>query len=413
MVTKYDVFEIVYHNRIPTKPKDVVALLGKGQQEYNNIRMLLVMLVQEELLVKTAFGFQAKPHSKADLLFRLIRYCVHNNINYNQLLNFNLASFVAEALYQGEITTQNSQINPKTFQQYVEILSSYGLLLIRSKKPWQVKVFYNSLIKNLLLYYDLKPRFKSQEINYLSEIERELHLFKALQKKNEAKYRELLEKIKISFIHHSLLLEGNPLTLPETIKVIKYKILPKEMSLEAVEEVQNYQKAIMEMLKDSPRKGKITLPLILQYHKIALQHRPDIAGKIRTVEVRIHGNPLFKIAKASTIKARLEKLLEKYYTFLKRKKKSMKEILQFAAYFHNEFQQIHPFVDGNSRTTRILTLYILQVEGLPILDLPLGLLDEYMSLTKKSSQRIDTDLYAHLQKMILWNLKMMNRELKG
>lgn len=413
MVTKYDVFEIVYQNRIPTKPKEAVALLGKEKPEYNNIRMLLVLLVQEGLLVKTRFGFQAASHSKADLLFSLIRYCVRNSINYNNLLNQNLISFIAKALYQGEITTPTSNINPKTFQQYVETLSPYGLILIRSKKPWKVKIFYNSLVKNLLLYYDIKPKFKLEKINYLPDIEQELHLFNVLQKKNEVKYTEIIDEMRISFVHHSLLLEGNPLTLPETIKVIRHKILPKEISLEAVEEIQNYQKATLEMLKDSRKKGNLTLPLILQYHKIALQHRPDIAGKIRTVEVRIHGNPLFEIAKAKDIEVRLNKLLGKYYTFMEKKKKSIKEIIQFAAYFHNEFQHIHPFVDGNSRTTRLLTLYILQVEGLPILDLPLGLLDEYMNLTKKSSRRIDKDLYSHLQKIILWNLKVMNRELKG
>ena len=243
--------------------------------------------------------------------------------------------------------------------------------------------------------------------------EKELHTFKQLRRRNEEKYKLKLDEVKIKFIHHSLALEGNPITLPDTIKILKHNFIPADMSAQAVDEVRNYQQAIQRMLRDSAERIPLTLEAILRFHNLALQHSSDIAGKIRTVEVRIHGNPLFEIAKAPTIEARLGKLLEKYYTFLEKKKKSMKEIIRFAAYFHNEFQHIHPFVDGNSRTTRLLTLYILQVQSLPILDLPLGLLDEYMNLTKKSSQRIDTDLYAHLQKIILWNLKMMNRELKG
>src|SRR3989338_2144038 len=104
-------------------------------------------------------------------------------------------------------------------------------------------------------------------------------------------------------------------------------------------------------------------------------------------------------------------LFDKYNDFIKRKNVSIREILQFAAYFHNEFQHIHPFEDGNSRTTRLITFYLLQSLDVPIFDIPFGMLDEYVSLTKGSRKREDEKLFRSLQKIILYNLKKINERL--
>ena len=97
--------------------------------------------------------------------------------------------------------------------------------------------------------------------------------------------------------------------------------------------------------------------------------------------------------------------------FFKRKKIPLKEALKFAVYFHNEFQHIHPFEDGNSRTTRLITFHLLQSLDIPIIDIPFGLLDEYLSYTKGSKNREDIKLYQSLQKIILFNLKKINKRL--
>ncbi len=413
MVTKYDVFALVHQHQGPATPREIVSTFGKGGSVYNLIHRFLLQLAKEDLLAKTKFGFEVKISPATSLLARLITFCIHNTLNYNLLIEPKLARFLDQTLRQGEATAPSSKLNPRTFKKYVDLLERYGLALIVTRKPLRIKIFYNSLVKNVLLYFGYAPHLKLWSADYISDIEKELHAFKQLRRRNEERYKQRLEEIKIRFIHHSLALEGNPITLPDTIKILKHHFIPADLSDQAVDEVRDYQQAMQRMLKDSAERIPLTLQAMLHFHSLALQHRPDIAGKIRKVEVRIQGNPLFEIAKAADIETRLNRLLKKYYFFLEKKKKSMKELIRFAAYFHNEFQHIHPFVDGNSRTTRLLTLYLLQVEGLPILDLPLGLLDEYMNLTKKSSQRIDKDLYAHLQKIILWNLKMINRELKG
>ena len=142
-----------------------------------------------------------------------------------------------------------------------------------------------------------------------------------------------------------------------------------------------------------------------------MAHRPSIAGRIRDIGVFIKGNQNFKITNVDDIREELRVLFDKYNEFLKKKKVSVEELLSFAVYFHNEFQHIHPFEDGNSRTTRLITFHLLQSKDVPILDIPVGLLDEYLDYTKRSKNREDEKLFGHLQKVILFNLKKINERL--
>lgn len=411
MVTKYDIFEIIYKNTNSIKPIEITKKLNK-EKEYKNIIRILNKLEKENILSKNKKGFKIKKSEKTKLLYDLIYYCAHNGINYNFLLDKNIVKFIYEALKKEEFGQKDIKINPKTFKKYIDILDKYSLLLISSKKPLKARIFYNTLINNLLIYFDFthKPP-REHNINYLEEIKKELDLYKRLRKKNESGYQKIVKEFEIKFVQHSLSLEGNPITLPDTVKILKDKIIPKDLKAEDIDEVKNYQNAIIKMLKDSQSNRKLTKEEILEYHKLAMFHRPKIAGIIREDSVHIHKNPDFKIAKVSEINPKLKTLLEKYDKFLQKNKSSIEKIIDFSAYFHNEFQFIHPFEDGNSRTTRLITFHLLHSKGIPMLDIPFGLLDEYLSYTKGARKRNDKKLFENLQKTILFNLKKINERL--
>lgn len=412
MVTRYDVFEVVYKNNGPTKPIEVLERLKKDKSEYKNVYRILNDLEKNKFLVKSGGGFQVHASGKTRSLYELIDYCAHNNINYNLLLDKNLVIFINEVLKKKEFQQKNIKIDPKTFKKYIEILNRYDLLLIISKKPFKAMMFYNTLINNLLVYFGYKySPVRKFDINYLDEIEKELILFRRSRKKNEIGYQKIVNEFEILFIQHSLSLEGNPITLPDTIKILRDEVIPRDLKSEDVDELKNYQKAILEMLKDASQKKHLTKEAILKYHKIAMQHKPGLAGKMRKKLVHIKGNPDFKIASVSEIEPRLNHLIERYNNFVKKKKTSLKEIIDFSTYFHNEFQHIHPFEDGNSRTTRLITFHLLHLKDIPILDIPFGLLDEYLSYTKGSREREDKNLFQTLQRIILFNLKKINERL--
>lgn len=412
MVTKYDVFEFVYTNRHPIKPIDVAKKFKKNESEYDNIHRLLTELTQEGLLTKNGHGFQVKKTENTNLLYQIIYHCLRNDINYNDLLNSGLAQFVSRALQKKEITSSDVNLHAVTLRKYIDILYKNGLLLIISEKPLRVKVFYNVLLNNLLVYFGYKHRVITEDTtNYLKDIEKELVKFKKLKRENESKYRQIIGEFEVSFIHHSLALEGNPITLNETKIILKDKIIPANLKSEDIDEVKNYQKALLQMLKDSQDKSPLTLQTIMNYHFLAMQHNPEIAGKIRKIEVHISGNPSFKITRTNNIEKELEKLIKRYNDFIKKRKAPLKDVLHFVVYFHNEFQHIHPFEDGNSRTTRLITFHLLQLKDIPILDIPFGLLDEYLGYTKGARVREDEKLLSNLQKIVLFNLKKINEKM--
>ena len=412
MVTKYDVFETVYKYRHPIKPIEVLKILNKTEREYNNIIRLISELVNEGLLIKTPYGFQVKKTDKAKTLYDIIYHCLSNDLNYNSLIDLSLMQFVSLALKQKEITSKDIKLSPKTLRKYINILNENSLILIISEKPLRVKVFYNTLLNNLLVYFGYKHEVIIEDsTDYIEEISRELALFKKLRKGKEQRYKQIIEELEVYFIHHSLSLEGNPITLPQTRKILKDKIIPSNLRMNDVDEIKNYQKAIFQMIQDSQNKRPLTIPTILNYHGLAMAHIPEIAGKIRKTEVYIKGNPNFKITKAEKLEEELNKLLKVYNEFIN-KKSSLKETLAFAVYFHNEFQHIHPFMDGNSRTTRLITFHLLQSKKIPITDIPFGLLDEYLNYTKGSKKREDPKLYSTLQKILFFNLKKINEKLK-
>ncbi|HJX50962.1 hypothetical protein A3K73_08215 [Candidatus Pacearchaeota archaeon RBG_13_36_9] len=411
MATKYDIFETIYKYRHPVRAIEILKILNKTKREYDNILRLTNELVNEHLVVKTPYGFQIKKNEKTKILYGIIFHCLSNDLNYNSLMDPNLMQFVSQALKQKEISSKDANLNPRTLKKYINILKENSLILIISEKPLKVKVFYNILLNNLLVYFGYKHEVITEDSSdYLEEISRQLTLFRRLRRGKDQRYKQIIGELEVYFIHHSLSLEGNPITLSQTRKILKDKIIPSSLRTNDVDEIKNYQKAIFQMMQDSQNKKPLTIPTILNYHELAMIHIPEIAGKIRKTEVYIQGNPLFKITKAEKLEEELNKLLKEYNDFIN-KRPSLKEILSFAVYFHNEFQHIHPFIDGNSRTTRLITFHLLQSLDIPVFDIPFGLLDEYMNHTKGSKKREDKKLYQTLQKIILFNLKKINAAL--
>ncbi len=413
MVTKYDIFEIVYKYQHPIKPIEILRILNKTKREYDNILRLVNELLKDGLIVKTPYGFQIKKTEKTKILYDIIYHCLSNDLNYNSIIEPNLMDFVSKALRKREITSKDFNLNPKTLKKYIDILNENSLILIISEKPLKAKIFYNILLNNLLVYFGYKHQVITEDDSeYLKEISKELALFRKLRKGKEQKYKQITGELEICFIHHSLSLEGNPVTLSQTKRILKDKIIPSNLRTNDVDEIKDYQRAIFQMIQDSQNKMPLTIPTILNYHALAMSHVPEIAGKIRKTEVYIQGNPNFKITKAEKVEEELNKLLKEYNNF-RNKKSLLKDILEFAVYFHNEVQHIHPFIDGNSRTTRLITFHLLQSLNIPILDIPFGLLDEYLNDTKGSKKREDVKLYRTLQKIILFNLKKINERLES
>lgn len=413
MVTTYDLFEFLYSKGTPFSVRELLYHFQKPSSQYATFYQMLLRLQKEALLKKTPVGFQIVLSSKTKLLFQLIRFCLANDLPHNLFLSASLARFLTKAWPKKEISLRQSALNKRTFTKYFDLLQKSGFLLQRSRKPLRGVVLPHSFLRFLVLF-TLGKRIpaKRWQGDYIPEIRHELIIFQRLRKKNEQQYQRLIQAYQLRFVQHSLNLEGNPITLPQTVKLLQQKIVPSAMSIESVEEVRHYQQALQKMFQDAAEHKLLTLQSLLNYHFLAMSHRPEIAGKIRDIPVHIKNNPLFVVATPDKITPRLEALLKRYHHFHQKKKKQLADIFSFAAYFHNEFQQIHPFVDGNSRTARLAMFHLLRSLGLPVVDIPLGLLEEYLSSTKGAKKREDRRLNSISQGIVLYNLKLFNGQLE-
>ena len=165
------------------------------------------------------------------------------------------------------------------------------------------------------------------------------------------------------------------------------------------------------MLEYSGKRIPLTKTLILEYHNIAMNGK-TFAGTFRKENVFIKLNPEFVTSDWKDIAKKLDTLMIKYNDF-ENAKQDIDKIIRFAAYFHNEFQRIHPFIDGNSRISRLLMLHILRMHHLPILELPLGYFDSYLDLTKRSRKRDDEKFMYLVEEIVLTNLKNVNNALNA
>ncbi len=405
MVSRYDILYLLA-TKGELRIAEIAKLLQKPK-DYANIRKLILQLQLEGYVVREDQAVTIKVTDKMRKLYSLMFFCVKNKISYNFLFRESFLGFIQKALQKEYFTREDFRIHGQTFNLYLEALFKYGFLLVISRKPLKCRLLRHHFLLELLSFFGKKAVFyTSHKHNYIPAIEKELKKYLRTRQFQANLVQDLERHNEIKFIHMSLSLEGNPITLSDTERIVMGQAIPTEYKLLHIQEVANYAPAVELMIKKAHEKVLLTLPLILQYHRTAMAHISK-AGEWRRENVRIMGNPYFKTSDWQLIPAKLANLMEKYTQF-ESPQLSIAEIITSAAFFHNEFQRIHPFIDGNSRISRLVMLHILRSHDLPVLDLPLGYFDEYMNLTKRSQERDDEAFRQLVEEVVFFNLRRVN-----
>lgn len=404
MVSKYDVFYVIATNG-EVNVNEIIEKLGKEKKEYQNI-FNNILLLEKEKYVERKHKIKIVHSKQSEKLFNLISFCINNNINYNLIFKKDFLKFLSKVAQKEFFMINDAKIHPLTFKLYVEALAKYGFLLYISKKPLKCKLLRHHFFIELFEFFKIPSKFYApKQKSLIKEINRELKIYRKNLRVNPINFNNKKNNNRENnFIYVSLNLEGNPLTLPETQKLIYDNILPQNQKLEHIYEVSNYKNAIDEMNKIFRK--KLTLDIILNYHKLAMAQK-EHAGKFRKENVFITKNPNFKTEDWKLIQNKINNLMEKYNIF-ESSKKEVFEIIKFASFFHNEFQRIHPFLDGNSRISRLLMMHILLHHQIPFYDLPIGYFDLYLDFTKRSLKRDDAGFFYLVQEIVLMNLKQVN-----
>ena len=171
----------------------------------------------------------------------------------------------------------------------------------------------------------------------------------------------ITEALEIEYTYDSNRIEGNTLPLQETDMVVNKGITIAGKGLKEHLEAINHKEAI-DFIKDiAQKKEPISERVLLDIHAIVLHSiDKDNAGKYRRVPVIISGSKHIP-PQPYLLQPKMDELFQWYEA----NKDSMHPVV-LAAQMHEKLVSIHPFIDGNGRTARLLMNLILMQHGYPI-----------------------------------------------
>lgn len=169
----------------------------------------------------------------------------------------------------------------------------------------------------------------------------------------------LRQSLIVEWTYNSNAIEGNTLTLSET-KVVLEGITIGGKSVKEHLEIINHKEAILFLEQLVNGEETVSEWNIKNIHQLILKDIDNLnAGKYRMENVLISGATHIP-PKHFMVPELMQKLVNEY----NHEWKSYHPIIQ-ACLMHGEFVKVHPFIDGNGRTARLLLNLILLLNGYP------------------------------------------------
>lgn len=167
-----------------------------------------------------------------------------------------------------------------------------------------------------------------------------------------------------AYTYESNRIEGNTLSHSETHLVINEGITIGGKSMREHLELINHKEAIDLVMEFVTDKIHFNAYYLKQIHQLVLKGIDKRnAGVYRSVPVRILGS-----AHTPPEPYQIDKLMEDYFLFYETQRKVLHPIL-LAAEMHERLVSIHPFIDGNGRTSRLVMNFILLQHGYTLVNL--------------------------------------------
>jgi len=219
-----------------------------------------------------------------------------------------------------------------------------------------------SLIKNIPFHFEnIRP---SETPLLEGSLEYVKLLYDAYKKSLTGEERDEFENALFTkYVHGTTAIEGNTLTEDETYRLLAADLTPANKTVNETLEIANYNVVRTYV---NAYNGPVTEKMIRRAHALLMNGVKGSNGKLiesgfyRTGQAILAGIG-FKPVSAEIIADNLKYLLQEYYN----KIEQGVHPIELASYFHQKFEEIHPFQDGNGRVGREILNYMLEQNGFP------------------------------------------------
>ncbi|MGB3776876.1 MAG: Fic family protein, partial [Tunicatimonas sp.] len=256
------------------------------------------------------------------------------------------------------------------------------------------------------------------------QLKQELDTLRPLRPEDE---QRIMQKFRLDGNYHSNHLEGNSLTYGETKALLLFNITAQGKPLQDHLEITGHNEALKWIEEVVKEERPLTENFIRQLHQLILKEdyqvnaiTPD--GKptkkwVRVGRYKTEPNHVitatgetFYFATPEETPAKMHDLME-WFRY-KAKQDGVAPIL-IAAEFHYRFIRIHPFDDGNGRTTRILMNFILMQFGYPPAIVKTEDKQRYFAVLQQADAGVLTPFVEFIATNVVRSLEIMIKGAKG
>jgi Fic family protein len=301
---------------------------------------------------------------------------------------------------------------------YLERIKRKGKTYYYVTKNFRVS---NKKWKKIRRYIGNKPPSKKQTTKAIAEIETEAVKKGVMKPVSQHKYlsdseAEKLQDLKevynkwygqlsaaeikkceedfiVRFTYNTNAIEGNRLSLRETSMILTENVIPAGATPNDYNETIN-SKDCYEFIKNYT--GEFNQKFLLKIHGLLTKNtNSKIVGKYRDHDVRISGSDWIP-SSYKKIRQEIRKIFQWYYS--ERKKLHPVEL---GAILHNKLVRLHPFSDGNGRTSRVVMNWILMKSKFPMFYVELRDKIHYYEAIEKGDKGNDETIVHYIAAVLM------------
>jgi len=256
------------------------------------------------------------------------------------------------------------------------------------KKEFELEVISSINSKNLTKEQLLEIEMIKQEYN------------KKIKSLSKEEFEKFEETFFTELTYNSNAIEGSSLSLEDTNLILNEGLVPKDKTLREINEAKNHKLAINFI---NNYKGDLDELFILKLHSIILKDISErFAGRYRETSVRIFRSDV-NFPDASKVPQLVKNIVYWYKT-----NKNKMHPFEMAILFSIKFVSIHPFIDGNGRTSRLIMNFLLKRKNYPWINIYMKQRADYLKVVRQANDENYKPILEFCINTLKDNLKSFN-----